>query len=248
MDVRVSRRQPFGASSREAHDVLAITVPQSEQLPRAYRALDEELDGRLALHIDSGTFKGKHGERIDLPGVEGGPARVMLVGLGKDKEISAERVRSAVGGALKAITARRDTSVVLAVPGLRRLSAGDLGQAATEGAILGGYRFDKYRTMGKPTPGVSKLHCTFTRDASGTVSVTDAGSRNGTEVNGRMLTPGQRLELAHGDTLRICSSVLLFTNPSAEKVETLIAIDFSRAKEEARAAVTAMKHLGRRKH
>ena len=157
MDVRVSRRQPFGASSREAHDVLAITVPQSEQLPRAYRALDEELDGRLALHIDSGTFKGKHGERIDLPGVEGGPARVMLVGLGKDKEISAERVRSAVGGALKAITARRDTSVVLALPALRRLSAGDLGQAATEGAILGGYRFDKYRTMGKPTPGVSKL-------------------------------------------------------------------------------------------
>jgi leucyl aminopeptidase len=49
---------------------------------------------------------------------------------------------------------------VVALPALRRLPAADLGQACAEGAILGGYRFDKYRTLGKPTPGVSSVQLT----------------------------------------------------------------------------------------
>ena len=90
---------------------------------------------------------------------------------------------------------------------------------------------------------VSKIHCAFHRDAKGTVFVIDSGSRNGTEVNGRMLNAGQRLELAHGDTVRVCSTVLLFVLPEAEKEETRIDVDMARAKNEAESAVTSIKGL-----
>lgn len=90
---------------------------------------------------------------------------------------------------------------------------------------------------------VSKLHCAFHRDAAGKVFVKDSGSRNGTEVNGRMLAGGQRLELAHGDTVRICSTVLLYVHPDAEKEETRIDIDMARARQEAESAVSSIKGL-----
>jgi leucyl aminopeptidase len=157
MDIRVSRRNPLSTRA----DVLVVTIPRTDlekgRLPRVYRELDLGLGGAITAHLESRTFGGKTAERVDLPGVAGGPARVMLAGLGAEKELTAERVRATVGGALKEITSRRSTQAVVVLPPVRRVAAAELGQAATEGAILGGYRFDKYRTMGKPTPGLSSV-------------------------------------------------------------------------------------------
>ncbi len=47
---------------------------------------------------------------------------------------------------------------------------------------------------------VSKLHAFFTKDAqTGTYWLTDAGSRNGTRVNGNPIGSGQRVALSDGD-------------------------------------------------
>jgi predicted component of type VI protein secretion system len=82
-------------------------------------------------------------------------------------------------------------------------------------------------------PGVSKRHCVVAMDEGGMVSIEDAGSRNGTEVNNRMLRAGQRLQLSHGDTVRVCGSVMLFSQPPRANEETRIEIDGKRAEEEA---------------
>ncbi|MBW2280570.1 MAG: leucyl aminopeptidase [Deltaproteobacteria bacterium] len=157
MDVRVTRRDPLHTPA----DVLVIALTQAERVPRRARALDAALGGRIQEHLDAGTFEGKKGERVYLPGPDpdgsSGPRRVMLLGLGKEKGMDAERVRSAVGGALRAATERRSTSVGLALGALRRVAPAALAQAAAEGAVLGGYRFDKYRTNDDPIPGVAKL-------------------------------------------------------------------------------------------
>ncbi|MBW2413721.1 MAG: hypothetical protein JRG76_04350, partial [Deltaproteobacteria bacterium] len=115
MDVRVTRRDPLHTPA----DVLVIALTQAERVPRRARALDAALGGRIQEHLDAGTFEGKKGERVYLPGPDpdgsSGPRRVMLLGLGKEKGMDAERVRSAVGGALRAATERRSTSVGLAL-------------------------------------------------------------------------------------------------------------------------------------
>jgi leucyl aminopeptidase len=161
MDVRVSRASQKGGALSTRADVLVVTVPridsEKRRLPRVFQALDRDLDGAISAHLAAGTFAGKKDESIDLAGLPDGPARVMLAGLGDEKDQSPERVRTTVGAALKASTARRETSAMIALPPLRRVPADETGQAAAEGAVLGGYRFDKYRTMGKPTPGVESV-------------------------------------------------------------------------------------------
>ena len=82
MDVRVSRRDPLSTRA----DVLIVTVPkidsEARQLPRLYQVLDRGLGGAIAAHLAAGSFAGKKDQRVDLPGVEGGPTRVLLAGLG----------------------------------------------------------------------------------------------------------------------------------------------------------------------
>jgi len=50
---------------------------------------------------------------------------------------------------------------------------------------------------------VSKLHAHFSIDASGQATLTDAGSRNGTRVNGERLQGSDAVALVSGDELRI---------------------------------------------
>jgi pSer/pThr/pTyr-binding forkhead associated (FHA) protein len=50
---------------------------------------------------------------------------------------------------------------------------------------------------------VSGQHASFERDADGDVYVTDRGSSNGTDVDGRMLKPGTRYKLSVGDVVTL---------------------------------------------
>ena len=87
-----------------------------------------------------------------------------------------------------------------------------------------------------PLAGVSRLHCSFLMSADGEVAIQDEGAKNGTEVNGRRLQPDQPLLLRHGDTLRICESVLFFLNPHSTKLASAsdpIDVDFGKAANEA---------------
>jgi len=51
-------------------------------------------------------------------------------------------------------------------------------------------------------PGISRLHAVLTAEPGGGWAVLDPGSANGTQVNGREITPGERVPLHDGD--RIC--------------------------------------------
>ena len=87
-----------------------------------------------------------------------------------------------------------------------------------------------------PLTGVSRLHCSFLVNPNGTVSLRDEGAKNGTDVNGRRLEERQALQLAHGDTIRICQSVLFFLNPrssAAAATADPVSVDFGAARSEA---------------
>ena len=110
-------------------------------------ALDEAIGGDLGRLIDSGEAKGSF-KKTAIAHPEGAisAARVVLVGLGKRDAFDAERARvaSAVG-----ISRARDAGahvVAWAVP-----DQGDtarIAAAVTEGAVLGCYRFDRFKTSG----------------------------------------------------------------------------------------------------
>ena len=90
---------------------------------------------------------GKPGEVLKVPadGVLAAPLLV-LTGLGPADRVDAEAVRRAAGAATRALAGTR--TVAFALPA----AAADQVRAVADGAALGGYSFDRYRSGEHPAP------------------------------------------------------------------------------------------------
>ena len=87
-------------------------------------------------------------KKTSLLRADAGAWKLILAGLGKRKEFELDRVRSATAKALKRADDIGAESVGVLIPESKEVrgSLSDFAAAAVEGAILGEYRFDKYRT------------------------------------------------------------------------------------------------------
>jgi leucyl aminopeptidase len=153
MQIEVSRRDPVAVE----RDALVLLIPSGDRLPRPLRALDRALGGRIGALLASGDFRGKTDELMQVPADGIAARRVLLAGLGEEAKLSTEALRRATAAALKTLVQRRGTSAALLVPVSRRVPAAAAGEAIAVGAVLGTYRFDKYRTVEEAPPETQKL-------------------------------------------------------------------------------------------
>ena len=107
-----------------------------------FAAIDEKLGGYLSGLCNQKEFTGAL-NKVKLVHTLGRitPERVILAGLGKRADLSAEKVRQATGTAMQA----------LRMPGIKNIGAVlpdgvNYVKAAVEGFGLGGYSFDNYKT------------------------------------------------------------------------------------------------------
>jgi len=125
---------------------LALTVFDDGKLGRQASRIDRLMAGAIARLMKRGDFTAKEGSTAILYPEAGISAeRVVLVGLGKRADLSAERVRLAAGKAAVAARAAGARDLIIAPDGIS-LAAEELGQALAEGAVLGLYRFLRYKT------------------------------------------------------------------------------------------------------
>ncbi len=126
----------------------------------AFGAVDRALDGALKVLMDDGEIKGKKGE-FTLVHTLGRilPARVLVAGLGKQDTFDAERVRITSARALRYLRGKgiADVATVLLGSGSGGLGAGVSAQSVVEGAILGLYRFDKYKSANSESNEMESL-------------------------------------------------------------------------------------------
>ena len=119
-------------------------------------AVDQALDGAVTQLIDDGEIRGKQGE-LTLLHTMGKirPARVLVVGLGKQEDFDADVARRVSSEALRYLRRRGiDKAVTVAHgAGAGGLSPKDAGRAIAEGSLLGLYRFDRYHTNGNDADG-----------------------------------------------------------------------------------------------
>ena len=99
-------------------------------------------------------FEGRVAEVADLhTGGKLGVKRVLVVGLGSRRECTAETLRRAAAGAAQ--QARDLAATSLTIPALgdraRGLEMAMRAQATAEGALLGLYRFDRYKEKRRAT-------------------------------------------------------------------------------------------------
>ncbi len=146
--------------SIERHKTGCIVVGSFEgKKPEGLaKVIDKRLNGLIAKLFKDKDFEGKPNQ-IRLIYTQGKlPAeRVLLVGLGKEKDLTIEKLRQASGNSSKAVRdlGLKKFSTVLAEVKIKKISdprlkhsgaSYEVSKAVTEGAILSLYDFTSYRT------------------------------------------------------------------------------------------------------
>jgi leucyl aminopeptidase len=154
MQVTVESRSP----AKRAADVLALPLAQLDpshwRLPPRMAAVDRAAQGAILSLLATGDFRGKRRQTLFLyPEGDISAKRILLVGLGEENRIDAEALREAAGVAVRATAERQGKALAMVGPGLRRIRVAAVAQAMAEGAILSGYRFDRYQSQRDDAPG-----------------------------------------------------------------------------------------------
>ena len=108
---------------------------------------DEGVKAAAATMLESGEFKAGANETVLLHAPAGLKAkRLLIVGLGKQAKVTVQSVRGAAGTAVRFTKPRGIRELVFALPELDSLAGGASARAAGEGAVIGDFDADTYRS------------------------------------------------------------------------------------------------------
>ena len=129
-----------------AADTQTSKAPDARPAPVLLTA-DPVLLAAAAAVLTSGEFKGGANETLLLHAPAGLAAkRLLIVGLGKQAKATVNAVRNAAGVAVRFTKPRGIREVVFALPIAGELPAAQSTRAAVEGAFVGDYDPDTYRS------------------------------------------------------------------------------------------------------
>ena len=134
--------------SADAVVVAAYVSDDGRSLSASARALDDALEGQLSEHLGHTSYKGKVGDVSLVPTLGRLPARTIVVaGLGKKDEVGRTEVMRAAGSVARKLTDR--TTIASALH--EELDAEQVVAGATEGYLLGSYKFTTYKSDPRPS-------------------------------------------------------------------------------------------------
>jgi len=137
-----------GAVEQEKAELLVVNLFE-ERLPALETPLDKALQGFLRKVREKGDFKGESKQTLLFYPQGGvGAERVLLVGLGKVRELDREKLRAGAAAAVRRAKEIGVKTFTLAVPraGRRDLPFDEKVWALVEGALLSNYQLTEYRT------------------------------------------------------------------------------------------------------
>ncbi|HZT57296.1 MAG TPA: leucyl aminopeptidase [Pyrinomonadaceae bacterium] len=139
---------------------VAVAVFKDEKAGEGFlKDVDAATGGLVGSILESGELKGKEGETAYIHLAPGGgmkATRLLLVGVGERNDYKRAQVSQFAGAAVRSLRARNVKSVAL-VPRLEGGDAEDAAAAAVEGAVIGIFEPDKYRTIEKEERAVEQL-------------------------------------------------------------------------------------------
>lgn len=139
-----------GDITKTQTDVLILNYYEgSRDLEGDIAAVDKALDGAISQLINRGEINGKFREMTVLYTLgKLSPSKVAIVGLGKKADLTPEKIRVAVAEVCRGLRQKSPESVNSVALGadVTTINFEDVGQAITEGALLGTYTFRKHMT------------------------------------------------------------------------------------------------------
>jgi leucyl aminopeptidase len=156
MDVQAS----VGSLKEQDVQALAVAVFKDEKAGDGFLSeLDAATGGIIKSVIESEELKGKEGETVyvHLVGDAGGlkARRLLLIGVGAREDYTAAQVSQMTGTAARFLR-NKNIKTVAVVPRAEG-DAGKLAAAAAEGAVMGLFEPDKYRTVDKEERTIERL-------------------------------------------------------------------------------------------
>jgi leucyl aminopeptidase len=139
-------------------DAIIVNLFEGVKNPGgATGAVDRQIGGLITGLIESGELKGELNETAVIHLTSGTPYRkVVVVGLGKSEEFNPERVRQVTATSVKVAAKGNVRSIATVVhgAGIGGLDAAAAAQSVAEGAILGRYSFDAFKSKSDERPDV----------------------------------------------------------------------------------------------
>jgi len=127
-------------------DAAVIMVIEGEKLGSTAARVDKALGGMVQKLLKRGDLSAKAGSvGVLYPDGRIAAERLIVAGLGKRSEFSVDKLRLAAGKAAGAARGAGAKNVAIVIDGFT-LDQEETGQALAEGAMLGLYRFLKYKT------------------------------------------------------------------------------------------------------
>ncbi len=142
-----------GDPVRQRTACLVVGVYERRRLSDAARAVDTASDGYLSGLLRRGDLEGQVGQTLLLPDVPGVRAdRVLLVGLGRERDLNERSYRKAVAQAAQALDSAGagEATVCLAELPVRGRDLGWRVASAAETLETAGYRFDTFKSQPQP--------------------------------------------------------------------------------------------------
>lgn len=131
-------------------EILVLTIFQDTLRNLGYLSeLDQKLNGKLSRMIESKEIQGKYREFTILHLDGPGPKRLLVMGLGQQKDFSIDRVRSIAANSARYARRIRVSEIAIHDFSEYAVSPHDCASALIEGVLMGMYRFDKYKTQKK---------------------------------------------------------------------------------------------------
>jgi leucyl aminopeptidase len=161
-----------GEITASSTDLLAIPVfgpnPSASppaaggnpRLPTGVAGLDRRWGGVIQQVLKNGDFRGRPDERLVVypssSGDKTAPARVLLIGMGTGENLELDSVRRLGGGAASEARERKLGRLAILAPRARGLRAEDCAAALAEGAVLGAYRYERFKSARPERGGRSR--------------------------------------------------------------------------------------------
>jgi leucyl aminopeptidase len=149
--IQISVEVQKGDCLSVAGDLLAVGVFSDRPAQSLVKMLDKKLSGGIEKIKKMGDFEAKPGNSCLLYG-EGrlGAKRLLLLGLGERKKLTADVLRKAAALAATKAIGLKAKSVLLSlhmdIPASVNLDSVQVGQGLAEAACFGAYRYDEYLT------------------------------------------------------------------------------------------------------
>ncbi len=150
-----------GTPEKQRKDCVVVGVFEARKLSTAAEALDLVSDGYLTNILRAGDIDGKPGSTVLLHSIPGVAAsRVLLVGLGKERELNERNYRQAVRASIKALANLEDADVAtfLAEVSVKKRDVTWCVSQVVEVAEDSTYRFDRFKSKAaNGKKGIAKL-------------------------------------------------------------------------------------------